>query len=184
MDERERVATSKFLSWVLRHAPGEVGLTLDAQGWVTIDDLLAAAAAHGRKLSRADLDEIVAWNPKQRFALSDDHTRIRANQGHSVDVELGYEPATPPEHLFHGTVTAALPDIRAIGLHRMSRHHVHLSADAATARTVGLRRGHPIVLIVAANRMHRDGHAFFLSANGVWLTEHVPPPYLQIPDGV
>jgi len=179
VDERQRTSTSKFLSWVLRHQPAAIGLVLDEQGWVAIDALLAAAAAHGRAITRAVLDEVVATNPKRRFAISDDGTRIRASQGHSVEVELGYQPAEPPEWLFHGTVDRVLDAIRAGGLSKMSRHHVHLSPDEATARTVGSRRGRPVILRVAAGRMHRDGHAFFRSANGVWLTDHVPPEYLE-----
>jgi putative RNA 2'-phosphotransferase len=179
-DPKALTATSKFLSFVLRHEPGAVGLALGDGGWVEIDRLLEGCRAHGRPLSREVLETVVATSPKQRFAISDDGLRIRASQGHSVEVDLAYEPATPPETLFHGTVAAALPAIRAGGLSKMARHHVHLSPDEATARIVGMRRGAPVVLRVAAGRMHRDGHVFFVSANGVWLTEHVPPEYLEL----
>ena len=172
---------SKFLSFVLRHEPGSIGLALDAGGWVAIDALLAAARAHGRAISRALLDEIVATSPKRRFAVSDDGQRIRANQGHSVDVALGLPPARPPAVLFHGTVAAALPAIRAEGLRKMARHHVHLSPDEATARVVAARRGAPLILRVDAAGMHAAGLVFYVSDNGVWLTEHVPPRYLAIP---
>jgi putative RNA 2'-phosphotransferase len=118
-------------------------------------------------------------NPKGRFALSEDGTRIRASQGHSVEVELGYQPAVPPEVLYHGTVAAALAPIEEQGLLKMRRHHVHLSADVDTARAVGGRRGRPVVLRVRAGEMHRQGHTFYLSQNGVWLTDHVPPGFLE-----
>ena len=168
---------SKFLSYVLRHRPDAVGITLDAQGWVAIDLLLAAAAAHGTCISRDDLDDIVRNNPKQRFAISDDGTMVRASQGHSIAVELGYTPATPPAVLYHGTADRNLAAIRAEGLLKGRRHHVHLSIDPATAAQVGGRHGRPAVLIVRAAEMHAAGYTFHLSANGVWLTEHVPASF-------
>ena len=182
-DRMDRTLTelSKFLSFVLRHQPDAIGIALDRQGWVDIDRLVAQCRAHGRAVSRELVEEVVATSPKRRFAISDDGRRIRASQGHSVAVDLGYEPVAPPELLFHGTVRTSLASIRAEGLHKRSRHHVHLSGDADTARIVGMRRGAPVVLRIAAGRMHRDGHAFFRSANGVWLTEHVPPAYIEFP---
>lgn len=172
---------SKLLSYVLRHHPASAGVALDLQGWVAIDALLAGLAAHhGVSLSRADLDRVVATDSKRRYAISDDGLRIRASQGHSVEVELEYAPATPPEQLFHGTAERHLPSIRATGLERRARHHVHLSAAVDTARTVGARHGRPVVLVVAAARMHADGWSFFLSANGVWLVDAVPVPYLML----
>jgi putative RNA 2'-phosphotransferase len=179
MDRKAGVSISKFLSYVLRHRPESIGIELDAAGWVGVEELLGKCAAHGRALRRDELEEIVATSPKRRFALSDDGHCIRANQGHSVSVELGYEPAEPPAVLFHGTVAAALPSIRRQGLRSMSRHHVHLSADLDTACEVGRRRGHPVVLRIAAREMARAGHVFHRSANGVWLTEQVPPEYLE-----
>jgi putative RNA 2'-phosphotransferase len=182
MDSRSLVGLSKFLSLVLRHQPEAIGLDLDAQGWAEIDDLLVRCQAHGKRITREILETIVATSPKRRFAISDDGRRVRASQGHSIEVDLGYPPAPPPEVLFHGTVAAALPGVRAEGLRKMSRHHVHLSPDLATARAVAARRGQPVILRVAAGRMHRDGYVFYRSANGVWLTEAVPPEYLEIPD--
>lgn len=181
MEKHARTRASKHMSLVLRHQPQSVGLTLDAQGWVDVDLFLQRLAAHGTRLSRADLDEIVATSEKQRYALSPDGTRIRANQGHSVTVDLGYEPATPPAVLLHGTIAAVLPAIREGGLRKMSRHHVHLSADEATARNVGGRRGAPVILHVDAAQMAADGFVFYRSTNGVWLTDHVPPRYVRFP---
>lgn len=167
---------SKRLSYVLRHDPASASVELDAAGWVSVDALLEGL---GGELDRETLVAIVAESPKQRFALSADGARIRANQGHSVPVELGYEPTEPPEHLYHGTHPGAVDQIRASGIRRMSRHHVHLSPDIATASNVGGRRGKPVILTVAAGRMHRDGHVFYVSANGVWLTDEVPADYIE-----
>jgi putative RNA 2'-phosphotransferase len=172
---------SKFLSFVLRHEPQAIGLVLDGNGWARIDELLEKSRAHGQPLTRELLDTIVATSPKRRFAVSADGQRIRASQGHSVEVDLGYAPATPPALLFHGTVAAALPAIRSEGLRKMQRHHVHLSGDEATARTVGARRGQPVVLRIAAGAMHAAGYVFYRSANGVWLTEQVPPQFIELP---
>jgi putative RNA 2'-phosphotransferase len=172
--------TSKLLSYILRHRPDEAGITLDSHGWVTVDALLAGLAARGTAISRADLERIVAADSKQRYAYSDDGTRIRASQGHSVDVDLGYQPAVPPVLLYHGTAARNLESILATGLDRRERHHVHLSATVATARQVGGRHGRPVVLHVDAARMHADGFAFFVTANGVWLVERVPPIYLRV----
>jgi putative RNA 2'-phosphotransferase len=171
---------SKFLSLVLRHEPKKAGIILDSAGWVDVDALLRGCAAAGVALSRVDLDRIVAESEKQRFAFSDDRRRIRANQGHSVEVELAYEPVTPPDVLFHGTADRFLESIRAQGLVRGKRHHVHLSAERSTAIEVGRRHGRPVVLQIDARRMHAEGIAFFRSANSVWLTEHVPARCLTV----
>lgn len=179
MDPRELTALSRLLSYVLRHHPESVGITLDANGWVEVETLVAACQAHGKPLTRAVLERVVATSPKQRFAISADGRRVRASQGHSIDVDLAYPPVAPPDTLFHGTVAAHLPEILSRGLEKMKRHHVHLSADAETARVVAARRGAPIILRIAAARMHRAGHVFHVSANGVWLTEHVPPEFIE-----
>ncbi|MFJ6571353.1 RNA 2'-phosphotransferase [Streptomyces sp. NPDC091292] len=181
MDERHTVKVSKYLSKHLRHRPERIGLTLDDGGWVEIDTLIAAARAHGFRITRADLDHVVAANDKQRFAVEGD--RIRASQGHTVEVDLGLSPATPPAYLYHGTVAGSLSAIRAEGLRPMNRHDVHLSADRETAIRVGARRGRPVVLSVDSATMHSDGHEFRVSANGVWLTAAVPPAYLRFPQG-
>jgi putative RNA 2'-phosphotransferase len=162
------------LSLVLRHQPETIGLALDREGWADIVDLLARV-----KWTREELDEIVRTSDKKRFTVSDDGTRIRAAQGHSIEVELGYPPATPPEVLYHGTVAEALPAIREHGLARMKRHAVHLSAERTTAIAVGGRRGKPVVLAIRAGDMHRAGFEFQQAANGVWLTDTVPPEYIE-----
>ncbi|HVY28332.1 MAG TPA: RNA 2'-phosphotransferase [Polyangiaceae bacterium] len=179
MDEKLRTDASKFLSFVLRHEPAAVGIALDSSGWVDVDVLLDAFAQHGRHLSRTELAEIVATSPKQRFALSDDGQRIRANQGHSTAVDLGYEAAEPPDVLYHGTIGRLLPSIREKGLQRMQRHHVHLSPDEATARAVGGRRGRPVILRVDARAMRAAGHVFLVTPNGVWLTDAVPNSFIS-----
>ncbi len=180
MDEARLVRASKYLSKHLRHQPERLGLTLAPGGWVEVAALLAACAAHGMPLTRAELDEVVARNNKQRFAYDETGTLIRANQGHSVDVDLQLEPAVPPPVLYHGTGHAAVEAIRREGLRRMRRHHVHLSSDVATATTVGARHGRPVVFAVDAAAMHRAGFVFYRSANGVWLVERVPPQYLRL----
>ncbi|MFF7812537.1 RNA 2'-phosphotransferase [Streptomyces sp. NPDC007945] len=179
MDERRTVKVSKYLSKHLRHQPERIGLVLDAQGWTEIDALLVAAAAHGFPIDRAELDHVVASNDKRRFAV--EGTRIRANQGHTVGVDLDLPAAEPPAYLYHGTVAAHLTAIRAEGLRPMARHDVHLSPDRETATRVGARRGRPVVLSVDAGAMHRAGHEFRVSANGVWLTAAVPTEYIRFP---
>jgi putative RNA 2'-phosphotransferase len=180
MDGR-MVRFSKFMSKVLRHDPQSVGLRLDDAGWVDVDELLGAAKGAGVGMDRETLERVVAENDKKRFALSPDGQRIRASQGHSVAVELGLEPVTPPEVLYHGTADRNLDSIRAQGLIPGRRTHVHLSADEATAVNVGQRHGRPVVLRVAAGALHRAGHPFYRSDNGVWLTAAVPPEHIEFP---
>lgn len=175
----QHVRKSKFLSLVLRHEPARAGIVLDAAGWVEVDALLRGCAEVGVRISRDELERLVAESDKQRFAFSEDGLRIRANQGHSVEVELQLAPQVPPEVLYHGTADRFLGAILATGLEKQARHHVHLSADRATAANVGGRHGRPVVLVVAAAEMHADGYVFFRSANGVWLTEHVPMRYVR-----
>ena len=175
------IRKSKFLSLVLRHQPEKIGLTLDEAGWVPVAELLEGCRRAGHAISPEQLREIVRTSDKQRFALSDDGTRIRANQGHSVQVDLGYEPAAPPEVLYHGTAEPYLASIRAKGLIKGSRHHVHLSEREETARAVGQRHGRLVLLKVRAGDMHRAGIAFFKTPNNVWLTDAVPVEYLVFP---
>lgn len=168
---------SRFLSLVLRHKPEEIGLTLDPQGWVAVEDLLARLPF---ALTRDDLNQLVASSDKQRFALSEDGQRIRANQGHSVAVELDLPATKPPAVLYHGTATANLTSILTDGIDRRARHHVHLSTTVETALKVGARHGTPVVLQVDADAMAAAGHSFFLSENGVWLVERVPLEFLTV----
>ncbi len=173
---------SKFLSLVLRHEPGKIGLVLDSNGWASVEQLLHQAAEHGRSMSQEELRHIVASSDKQRFALSEDGLRIRANQGHSLaSVELDLAPAEPPDTLFHGTASRFIDSIRASGLAPGSRNHVHLSLDLGTASNVGSRHGKLVVLTVRARAMAAQGHLFFLSQNGVWLTAAVPAEFIDFP---
>ncbi len=172
--------TSKFLSLVLRHAPERIGIVLDAQGWTSVDDLIAKANAAGVPLDRATLAEIVATSDKQRFTLSSDGARIRAAQGHSVDVELDLQPAVPPAVLFHGTARTNVDAILVEGLKPGQRRHVHLSPDVDTARRVGMRHGAPVIFEVDTSRMHADGLVFWQADNGVWLTDFAAPSYLKL----
>lgn len=180
MEDRQRMRVSKFLSYHLRHAPEELGLSLAPGGWVGIDELLLAAGKHGTRLTRDDLDEVVLRCDKQRFAFDEDGVRIRANQGHSTEVDLQLEPTAPPALLYHGTGANSVTDILRDGLARMARHHVHLSADVPTARKVGSRHGRPVILVVDAAGMHAAGDLFFRSANGVWLVDRVEPRWLSV----
>jgi putative RNA 2'-phosphotransferase len=173
--------TRKFLSLVLRHRPEVIGMQLDDEGWLEIDELVVNANHRGHALTLELVHEIVATSDKKRFALSDDGLRIRASQGHSITgVDLKLESQTPPDTLYHGTVAALIESIRVQGLQKRSRNHVHLSADAATAHKVGSRRGKPIILQVAAATIHQDDHHLYRSANGVWLVDAVPAEYLRI----
>ena len=179
IDNTRLVRISKFLSTHLRHRPKRLGLRLADGGWVDVDALLTGCAKRGFPLSRAELVEVVARNDKQRFSFDPSGTRIRANQGHSVTVDLQLEPANPPAVLYHGTGQGAIGAILKQGLRKMRRHHVHLSADAATATRVGARHGRPVVFAVDVPAMVAAGFTFYRSANGVWLVDHVPPEYLR-----
>lgn len=170
---------SKFLSLILRHKPEKLGINLDVNGWADIPELLQRMNEQGMNVDLEQIVQVVKNNDKQRFSLSDDHRRIRANQGHSIPVNLELAPQQPPEFLFHGTATRNLPSIREKGLLPGSRQHVHLSWDEETAVKVGQRHGKPVVLKIRTGDMHRDGHIFFLSANKVWLTSLIPPEYLE-----
>ncbi len=179
MTDKEIIRTSKFLSLILRHEPARFGLTLDGAGWVGVTDLLEAVNRNGVALTLEQLKHVVATNDKKRFEFSEDGQRIRASQGHSVEVDLQYEPQVPPEFLYHGTPERFLESIRATGLNKGQRHHVHLSPDAQTAVKVGERRGCPVVLTIRSGEMHRQGHVFYRSANGVWLVDHVPAQFIE-----
>ncbi|ALN79747.1 RNA 2'-phosphotransferase [Lysobacter antibioticus] len=173
--------TSKFLSLVLRHEPEAIGLSLDDNGWADIDELIRLANADGKPVTRALIDEVVRDNDKQRFAISADGTRIRANQGHSIEVDLALTALEPPAVLYHGTATRFAKSIRNIGLVKQSRQHVHLSSDPDTATKVGSRHGKALVLSIRAGDMHARGLSFFQSENGIWLTDAVAPEFIDWP---
>ena len=172
---------SKFLSLVLRHQPQKIGLNLDGQGWANVQDLLEKCNNTGLKIDMPTLSYVVANNDKKRFSFNQDCTKIRANQGHSIQVNLGYQATQPPVILYHGTATRFTNSIRREGLKKRNRHHVHLSADIDTAKKVGSRHGVPVILEIDTIGMTNDGHEFFVSENGVWLTDHIPTKYIKFP---
>lgn len=169
---------SKFLSMVLRHHPETIQLKLDNKGWADVDELIQAMRRNGKRINPVILDQIVKTDQKQRYSYSPDKKKIRANQGHSIAVDVELKAAEPPEFLYHGTAQRFIDSIKRQGLKSMGRNYVHLSFDKNTAETVGRRHGNPVILTVAAGRMSRAGYVFYLSENQVWLTEHVPPEYL------
>ncbi len=179
MNKKQLTKTSKFLSLVLRHQPERIGLKLDDAGWANVKELLKKA-----HLDIDSLEYIVENNNKKRFEFNEKKTKIRASQGHSIDVNLGYKAAAPPGILYHGTAAKNYDAIKSGGLKKMKRHHVHLSVDAETAKDVGARHGKPIVYKVFSGEMHEDGIPFYVSTNNVWLTEHVDPKYLMLIDGL
>lgn len=176
----EIIPLSKFLSYVLRHHPAAIGLSLDEQGWIPVDQLLKAAQQSGKKLSLELLQEVVFSNDKQRFSFSADGQKIRANQGHSIAVNLALEPQIPPKILYHGTARQYLAAILSQGLQKMQRHHVHLSPTRELAYAVGQRHGKAVVLGIAAETMYVKGFQFYLAANGVWLTDNVPTEFMAV----
>lgn len=182
MDDR-LTRTSKFLSYVLRHNPGALDLDLDPGGWADLDTLIENARAEGRSLNRSRIKHVIDAGEKTRFALTADASKIRANYGHSIDVDLDFEPTAPPEHLYHGTARTALPAIRDEGLRPQSRQYVHLSPTREEATAVGQRHGTPVVLSIAAPALHEAGFTLYRSTDTVWLTHHVPPSFIQFRDG-
>lgn len=170
---------SKFMSLVLRHEPGRIGIDLDPAGWTPLDVFVTKLRKAGHKVERVDVERVVAENDKKRFTISEDGRRIRAAQGHSVEVDLGLEPKTPPDVLFHGTASASLDSIFATGLHPARRRQVHLSSDEATALKVGGRHGKAVILKVDCAGMATDGYVFYQADNGVWLTDEVPSRFLS-----
>lgn len=178
--DKQLARTSKFLSFVLRHNPQEIGLALDENGWADTEELIAKANVHGTPLDLELLKNIVDTNDKKRFAFNDDQSRIRANQGHSIEVDLQLQPQMPPAILFHGTAEKNLESIKKSGLVKGSRQHVHLSIDHETAIKVGQRHGKPVVIEVKAREMHTAEIPFYLSDNGVWLVDAVPVEWLTV----
>ncbi|MBE8996676.1 MULTISPECIES: RNA 2'-phosphotransferase [unclassified Nostoc] len=179
MSDSRLVKISKYLSKHLRHAPDAIGIKLAPGGWVAVDELITACAKNKFSITRQELEAVVESSEKQRFSFDSTGTLIRANQGHSVEVDLQLEPAVPPDELYHGTGHKSVDSIMETGLCKMSRHHVHLSKDIATAQTVGARHGKPVVFAISAATMHQAGYIFYCSDNGVWLVDRVPPEYLQ-----
>jgi len=177
---RKIKSISKFLSYVLRHKPDSIGLTLDEYGWADVNELIKKAKVSGKTISLDLLRDVVANNDKQRFSFRQDFKHIRANQGHSIKIDLGLEPIIPPDSLYHGTATRNLDSIFDNGINAGNRHHVHLSSTINTARTVGGRHGKAIVLEIDTYMMHHDGFKFMCSDNGVWLTDHVPSKYIIV----
>jgi putative RNA 2'-phosphotransferase len=169
---------SKFMSLVLRHKPEEIGLVIDDNGWVNVEELIAKMNKKGLSVSFDLIDKIVQTNDKKRFAFSNDKTLIRASQGHSIDIDLDLTPVEPPETLYHGTAERFVESILKTGLHKQSRQHIHLSATVETAISVGGRHGKPVVLRIQSGKMHQEGFKFYLSENKVWLTDSVPAQYI------
>jgi putative RNA 2'-phosphotransferase len=179
MNNFRLVKISKYLSKHLRHQPERIGIQLAPGGWVAVDELLAACKKYQFPINRTELEEVVANNDKKRFSFDSTGTLIRANQGHSVEIDLQLEPTEPPGVLYHGTGHGAVEAILQEGLRKMSRHHVHLSKDIATAKKVGARHGRPVVFEVNSAAMHEAGYTFYCSENGVWLVDSVPPEYFH-----
>jgi len=175
LSKTKETSISKFLSLILRHKPEEIGLNLDENGWASIDELLSKST---QKFSFDELDYVVKNNSKQRFSFSEDLTKIRANQGHSIEVDLKLEPQTPPDTLYHGTALKNIESIKKHGLLKQQRQFVHLSADYDTAYKVGMRYGKPVVLQIDSGKMFNEGIQFFRSENGVWLTEYIEAKFI------
>ncbi len=180
--QRRLIQVSKYLSKHLRHSPELLGLILQPGGWVAVEELLNAAAESGFQITRTELLAVVETNDKKRFSFDETGLLIRANQGHSVEIDLQLVPVEPPEFLYHGTGDKTVPAILAQGLRKMKRHHVHLSKEVETALVVGRRHGKPVVFEIPAKQMHDNGFVFYCSENGVWLVEEVPPEYLHVLD--
>jgi len=180
LKKNETISISKFLSLVLRHKPEIIGLQLNENGWADVAALIDKMNAHNFKITPAILNEVVATNNKQRFAFNEDKTKIRASQGHSIQVNLHLQQMNPPQYLYHGTGEKAVASILKSGLQKRARQHVHLSVDIPTAIAVGKRHGNPRVFIIAAQQMQQDGYTFYLSENKVWLTDNVPATYLKL----
>ncbi|NDV60384.1 RNA 2'-phosphotransferase [Bacteroides sp. 519] len=179
MNEQEKKRIGKFISLILRHEPGKIGLKLDDNGWANVDELISKCAKHRVSFTMKQLEEIVATNDKKRYSFNDDNTKIRANQGHSINIDLELKPVEPPEYLYHGTADRFLSSIMENGIVKGSRQHVHLSKDEVTAVKVGSRHGRAVVLTIMSGKMHREGISFFVSDNGVWLTDYVDPQYIS-----
>lgn len=179
MNETDKKRISKFLSLVLRHSPETIGIELDEQGWANVKELIEKCKKHRYHFSMEDLIEIVETNDKKRYSFNEKRNKIRANQGHSIDINLALQPVEPPEHLYHGTATRFLSSIREKGIVKGTRQHVHLSKDKDTAAKVGSRHGKPAILTILSGKMYHDGIQFYYSDNGVWLTDYIDVKYIS-----
>ena len=179
MNAKQEKRISKFLSLILRHRPEKINIELDNFGWANIDELVEKCNKFGVRFTKEELDYVVENNSKKRLAYSEDGLKVRASQGHSIKIDLGYEPVAPPEFLFHGTATRFLESIKETGLDKRNRHHVHLSSNETTATSVGKRHGKLALLVVKSKEMHEAGHEFFVSENQVWLTDKVPVEFIE-----
>lgn len=179
MTEQDKKRIGKFLSLVLRHDPAKIGIELDENGWVNVNELIEKCKKHRYHFSVADLIEIVETNDKKRYSFNEKRNKIRANQGHSIDIDLALSPVEPPEFLYHGTATRFLSSIMEEGIVKGSRQHVHLSKDKETATKVGSRHGKPVILTIMSGKMYQDGILFYQSDNGVWLTDYVNVKYIS-----
>ncbi len=179
MNESEKKRIGKFISLILRHDPQKIGLELDANGWANIDELIEKSAKHRVRFTRDNLDEIIITNDKKRYSFNSNATKIRANQGHSINIDLQLKPIPPPPFLYHGTPEKFVAIIREEGLKPMNRQYVHLSADKETATKVGSRRGKPYIFIILTDKIYEDGIEFYQAENGVWLTDYVDPKYFS-----
>lgn len=179
MNEQQKKKTSKFLSYVLRHHPELINLNLDENGWANVDELIAKSTNDSQGFTFEELNEIVETNDKKRFIFNEDKTRIRANQGHSIDIDLALISQKPPEFLYHGTAQSNIDSIFEKGIEKRNRQHVHLSQDKETATKVGMRHGKPIILTITTEKMFDDGIEFYLSENNVWLTDFVDIKYIS-----
>ncbi|MCF7805261.1 MAG: RNA 2'-phosphotransferase [Candidatus Marinimicrobia bacterium] len=182
MPNRRKI--SKFLSYVLRHNPGKIGLSLDPAGWAPVPELLKGARKNGIHIGLDDVKDVIAQSDKTRFTISEDDQYIRATYGHSIDVDLDYEPLEPPATLYHGTARRNIEPIRKNGIRSQNRQFVHLSQDTKSAKKVGSRHGKPEVLTISAKQMKEDGFTFYQSDAGIWLTKKVPASYITFPEDI
>ncbi len=179
MNEKQYTKLSKFLSLILRHQPEVIGLSLNSNGWADVNELISKLTSSGKQIDFETLENVVETDNKKRYRFNDDKSKIRANQGHSLNIDLGYEPKVPPRILYHGTGQKYEDSILKTGIEKRDRHHVHLSTDIETAKNVGQRHGKPIIFEILAEAMYNDGYEFFVSENGVWLTHNIPVKYLR-----
>lgn len=179
IDKKHHTKLSKFLSLVLRHKPEEIGIELDLNGWTDVKTLIEKMNASGKHIDLETLKVIIETNTKKRFSFNKDKSLIRASQGHSIKIDLGYKTKTPPSRLFHGTGAKYVDSIFKTGIKKKNRHHVHLSKDVETALSVGQRHGKPVIFEILSDTMSTEGYEFYESENGVWLTDEIPVRFIR-----